>query len=255
MLWDGVGQSDKEYGMKRYAIVTGSTKGIGKAIAVRLLKEGFFVIVNYSGDDCAANLFRDEMQNYDGQYYIIKRQLSTYSDAMEFVTNVKRITKQIDCMVMNCGVTDRSEFCNITRESWEYVMNTNLNIPFYIIQGLDEMISLGGAIIFIGSLLGIHPHASSLAYAVSKAGVHQMARDLVKVFAERHITVKAIAPGFVDTSWQANKSEEQRKRIENKIALGRFGYPEEIANLCMTIIQTPYINGAVLEISGGYAYK
>lgn len=103
--------------------------------------------------------------------------------------------------------------------------------------------------------MGIYPHASSLAYAVSKAAIHQMAKELVKVFAQRRITVNAIAPGFVNTSWQNDKPKEQRERIESKIALGRFGYPEEIANLCMTIIDTPYINGSVLEINGGYSYK
>ncbi len=134
-------------------------------------------------------------------------------------------------------------------------MNTNLNVPFYIVQGLEKMISQGGSIIFIGSVLGIHPHARSLSYAVSKAAIHQMAKEMVKVFAGRSITVNVVAPGFVDTSWQKNKTEEQKEKIISKIAMGRFGYPEEIANLCMAIIDTPYINGSVLEINGGYSYK
>ncbi len=244
-----------EHNIMKYAIVTGSTKGIGKAIAARLLKEGYFVIVNYSKDDKAANLFREEMKEYRNQYYIIKQTLSDYDSAIAFTEIIKQITGQIDCIVLNCGMTDRSAFSDISRESWERVMNTNCNVPFYIVQSLDSLIVNGGSIIFIGSVLGIHPHASSLGYTVSKAAVHQMAKGLVKVFAERHITVNAIASGFVNTPWQADKPEEQKKRIESKIALGRFGYPEEIANLCMTIIDTPYINGSVLEINGGYSYR
>jgi len=239
----------------KYAIVTGSTKGIGKAIAVRLLEKGYFVILNYSKDDAAAELLKEEVKEYGDRYFVIKKTLSNYESAMEFVEVVKTITTNIDCIILNCGITDRSAFQDISKESWEHVMNTNLNVPFYLVQALEHMLSKGGNIIFIGSVLGIHPHASSLGYAVSKAAVHQMAKELVKVFAERGITVNAIAPGFVDTSWQKGKPEEQRKRIENKIALGRFGYPEEIANLCMTIIETPYINGSVLEINGGYSYK
>lgn len=239
----------------KYAVVTGSTKGIGKALAVRLIKEGWFVIVNYSSDDSAADSFRNEMAEYENQYCIIKQTLSNYENAISFVTEVKKVASRIDCIILNCGTTDRSAFQEIAKASWECVINTNLSVPFYIVQGLDALISRGGNIIFIGSVLGIHPHASSLAYAVSKAAIHQMAKELVKVFAERRITVNAIAPGFIDTPWQKNKPEEQRKRIENKVALGRFGFPEEIANLCMTVIDTPYINGSVLEINGGYSFR
>ena len=245
---------DRISGMKN-AIVTGSTKGIGKAIAIRLLKEGYFVIVNYSNDEEAAKAFKVEAEEYEDRYYIIKENLSEYETAMNFVKKVKERISQIDCIVFNCGMTDRSAFRDITKDSWEQVMNTNLNVPFYVLQRLDDCLVPGGNIIFIGSVLGIYPHASSLGYAVSKAAVHQMAKELVKVFAERNITVNAIASGFVDTPWQSTKSKEQKKRIEDKIALKRFGYPEEIANLCMAIIATHYINGAVLEITGGYSYR
>lgn len=239
----------------KYAVVTGSTKGIGKAIAIRLLKEGYYVIINYSNDDNAAAQLEDEAKEYEGRFSIIKEKLSDYEAAISFAQKVKGIIEHIDCIVFNCGMTDRSAFCDISRESWEQVMNTNLNVPLYILQYLNDSLNPGGKIIFIGSILGIYPHASSLGYAVSKAAVHQMAKELVKVFADRCITVNAIASGFVDTPWQSTKPKEQKKRIEEKIALKRFGYPEEIANLCMTIIDTSYINGAVLEISGGYSYR
>lgn len=239
----------------KYAVVTGSTKGIGKAIAERLLKKGYYVIINYSKDDNSAILFKDEMKAYEGQYCILKQTLSDYENAMAFVADIEKVTNQVDCMILNCAMTDRSSFQEISKNSWERVINTNLNVPFYIIQSLESLVPCGGNVIFIGSVLGIYPHASSLAYAVSKAAIHQMAKELVKVFAQRRITVNAIAPGFVNTSWQNDKPKEQRERIESKIALGRFGYPEEIANLCMTIIDTPYINGSILEINGGYSYK
>ena len=239
----------------KYAVVTGSTKGIGKAIAIRLLREGYYVIINYSNDDNAAAQWKDEAKEYEGRYSIIKAKLSDYETAMTFAKKVKGIINHIDCIVFNCGMTDRCAFSDISKESWEQVMNTNLNVPFYILQHLNDALRDGGNIIFIGSILGIYPHASSLGYAVSKAAVHQMAKELVKVFADRHFTVNAIASGFVDTPWQSTKPKEQKERIEEKIALKRFGYPEEIANLCMTIIDTPYINGAVLEISGGYSYR
>lgn len=132
----------------KYAIVTGSTKGIGKAIAIRLLREGYYVIVNYSNDDKAAELFEDEVREYKDMYLIIKEKLSNYKNAMSFVKKVKEKINYIDCMVFNCGMTDRSAFRDISKDSWEQVINTNLNVPFYILQQLDGSIQSGGYSIY-----------------------------------------------------------------------------------------------------------
>lgn len=239
----------------KYAVVTGSTKGIGKAIACRLLKEGYYVFFNYSKDDDAAEKLKKEISEYKNRYSIIKKDLSSYNAATELISEVRKVSNKVDCVILNCGATDRSLFCDISKESWEYVINTNLSVPFYLVQGFYDCMPNNSNVIFIGSILGIYPHACSLSYAVSKAAIHQMAKELVKVFAEKEITVNAIAPGFTDTPWQNTKSVVQKKNIEDKIALKRFGYPEEIADICMAIINVPYINGSVIEVSGGYSYK
>lgn len=240
----------------KYAVVTGSTKGIGKAIAIKLLNEGYFVIVNYANDESAATAFSDEVAEYRGQFAIIKCELSSYENAQEFMNKIGAITQNIDCLILNSGVTDRSLFHEITQADWEHVINTNLNVPFYLVQGLCDKITTDcGRIIFIASILGKYPHAMSLSYAVSKAGVIQMMRNLVKEFSSRRITVNAVLPGFVDTSWQLNKTVEQRKRIEDKIALHRFAQPNEIADLCWSVINNQYINGSELYIDGGYSFK
>ena len=103
--------------------------------------------------------------------------------------------------------------------------------------------------------MGKYPHSLSISYGVSKAGVHMMAKYLVKEFAPRKITVNVIVPGFVDTPWQKDRPAEIRKSIESKVALERFALLEEVADLCMSVIKNGYINGAELVIDGGYCYK
>ena len=158
-------------------------------------------------------------------------------------------------MILNAGATNRNSFSDMTIDEWNYVINVNLTMPFFIVQSLVDCIIKGGSILFIGAVMGIYPHAISIPYAVSKAGVHMLSRQLVKHLAPYKITVNTIAPGFVDTPWQKSKPLEQRIRIENKIALKRFALPEEIAQLCWDISQNAYINGSLLEIDGGYCYE
>lgn len=134
-------------------------------------------------------------------------------------------------------------------------MMTNLNAPFYIIKLLKEKIKYSGNIIFIGSILGIYSHAMSIPYAVSKAGLHMLAKSLIKEFCEEKIRVNVIAPGFVDTPWQKAKPQEQRKRIEDKTALKRFAKVEEISNAVQFVVNNGFVNGAILSLDGGYCYK
>lgn len=122
-------------------------------------------------------------------------------------------------------------------------------------QNLSDYIVRGGKVIFIGAVMGIYPHAVSIPYAVSKAGLHMLSKQLVKHLSPHGITVNTVVPGFVDTLWQKDKPLEQRKRIENKIALKRFAVPEEVAQLCWDISQNDYVNGSLLKIDGGYCYE
>ena len=244
----------------KYAVVTGSTQGIGRAIAEKLLDEGWFVFANYAHDDeCAAEFERDQkMRRGMVCLEVIKENLSSIEAVQRFAARICEKGVKIDCLVLNAGTTDRSPFEEITPESWMRVMNTNLNAPFYLVHALRDVLAENtGRIIFIGSVLGVLPHSVSPAYGVSKAAVHQLAKELVKVFAPKGITVNAIVSGFVDTPWQqrSGKSPERRKRIEEKVASGRFAQAEEIASLCWEVVNNPYINGANLRIDGGYCYR
>lgn len=241
----------------KIAVVTGSTKGIGRAIGIKLLEEGNKVIFNYAKDINQANeLKKFLIERGFSKFYIVQAELSTEDGLQKFVEQILNITNRIDYLVLNAGVTNRSKMDSIDISSWQKIMDTNLNIPFFIVQKLASYITnKEGRIIFIGSILGNYPHSLSIPYGVSKAGVHMLSQYLVKEFEARQITVNTIIPGFIDTPWQKDKEIDHRKRIESKIAKGRFGLPEEVANLCFHIIQNEYINGANIPIDGGYCYK
>lgn len=242
--------------MMNIVLVTGGTKGIGKAIVLKYLHQGCYAIITYSSDDETAELFQRELDvNYKDKYEIIKADLSKIEEVKIMCNIIRCKYRKIDYLILNAGVTNRNSFSDMTIDEWNYVINVNLTMPFFIVQSLVDCIIKGGSILFIGTVMGIYPHAISIPYAVSKAGVHMLSRQLVKHLAPYKITVNTIAPGFVDTPWQKSKPLEQRIRIENKIALKRFALPEEIAQLCWDISQNAYINGSLLEIDGGYCYE
>lgn len=242
--------------MMNIVLVTGGTKGIGKAIVLKYLHQGCYAIITYSSDDETAELFQRELDvNYKDKYEIIKADLSKIEEVKIMCNIIRCKYRKIDYLILNAGATNRNSFRDMTIDEWNYVINVNLTMPFFIVQSLVDCIIKGGSILFIGAVMGIYPHAISIPYAVSKAGVHMLSRQLVKHLAPYKITVNTIAPGFVDTPWQKSKPLEQRIRIENKIALKRFALPEEIAQLCWDISQNAYINGSLLEIDGGYCYE
>lgn len=242
--------------MMNIVLVTGGTKGIGKAIVLKYLHQGCYAIITYSSDDETAELFQRELDvNYKDKYEIIKADLSKIEEVKIMCNIIRCKYRKIDYLILNAGATNRNSFSDMTIDEWNYVINVNLTMPFFIVQSLVDCIIKGGSILFICAVMGIYPHAISIPYAVSKAGVHMLSRQLVKHLAPYKITVNTIAPGFVDTPWQKSKPLEQRIRIENKIALKRFALPEEIAQLCWDISQNAYINGSLLEIDGGYCYE
>ena len=236
----------------KVALVTASTQGIGKSIGIELLKNDYFVFFNYAHSDEAAVALQQELINYKSKFCIIKADLSTLDGMKELVGQVLSQKKMLNVIVHNAALICKTPFKDINEEEWNNSLNTNLSIPFFLTQYLSDYIEDNGRIIFIGAVMGLVPHAISIPYSVSKAGLTMLAKSLVKVFKNRYITVNVIAPGFIETPYQKTKAADHRQRIENKIALGRFGKPEEIASTCIHIINNGYINGAVLQLDGGY---
>ena len=237
------------------AIVTGGTKGIGKSIVVELLKQDYFVWTNYANDDKAAEDASKDFQKISSHYKIIKADQSQKKSFYQFIKEIRENSKAINCIIGNTGLTVRKKNFEITDDDWEKVMFATVNSHFYLIRDLHTLIENNSRIVFIGSMLGILPHATSLPYGVSKAALHALGKNLVKEFEGTGTTVIIIAPGFVETEWQKNKPLEIRNNIYQKTAIKRFATPKEVADTVMFCINNSYINGSVLEINGGYSFK
>ena len=235
------------------ALVTGGTKGIGLAITKMLLTEGYIVTATYATDQQAALNVRSEFSALGLPIDIVHSSQEDKQQMNELVNHMKAKGK-INCIVCNAGITDRSRLIDIKDDDWERVMRVNVTSYMSLIRDLYDYISPNARIIFTSSILGIVPHSVSLAYGVSKAAVIALAKNLVKEFAGTGTTINVIVPGFVDTDWQKSKPEQLRQNICNKIAVGRFAQPEEIAEAVRFCMNNAYVNGSVVEISGGYDY-
>jgi len=240
----------------KYALVTGSTKGIGLSIGKGLLKAGYYVFFNYPPTDDDFYEFNHQISDKNkSNYSLIETDVSDINCINKIYDEVLTVTSQIDLIVFNAGITDRSPFQEISYERWIKIQDIFVNIPVFILQKLYSILQKRSNVVFIGSMLGDIPHSTSLAYGVSKAGIHALVRNLVKFFAEKEIRVNGVAPGFIDTQWQLSKAPEIRKRIENKIALKKFGSPHNVSELVLHIIANDFINGSVLRIDGGYSFE
>ena len=242
--------------MAKFALITGGTKGIGHAVAICLAKAGYDLLLTYGPDseaevNAAVSACACYGVNVDSLHADIARK-----NTVEAVS--RYISEQaiaIDAVVFNAGLTYRESFEKIEPSEWERIFYANVHFPVFLLQQLVGQIKPGGSVVFTGSLMGIEPHATSLSYGVSKAAVHALTGNLVKFLAPYRIRVNAVAPGFVDTEWQKNKPDEIRRNIEQKIALGRFCEPEEIAEVYKMLIENNYLNGETVVVDGGYSYK
>jgi 3-oxoacyl-[acyl-carrier protein] reductase len=240
----------------KLALVTGGTKGIGKAIALKLLEQGYSVILNYCSDDNNANkIFNEFSLKWPGKVFLLKENLSLIDNVYSFCRKVREISLKIDVIIFNAGKTNRAPFHEISIDDWNDVMNTNVTVPVFILKELFLNLNPRASIIFVSSAMSVYPHSLSISYGVSKSAVNSLVLNLVKFLSPKLIRVNAILPGFVETDWQKEKPHEIRKNIENKISLNRFSKPEEIADACYFLIRNEYMTGELLKIDGGYCTK
>jgi 3-oxoacyl-[acyl-carrier protein] reductase len=240
----------------KYSIVTGGTRGIGKEICRKLLIKGYSVISVYSRDEVSAQLTRKEFESeFQNSFYLIKYDLSNTANISSLLSEVRLITESVDVLILNAGKTIRKGIVDMTIEEWESVMAVNITTPLFLIQRLMPLMSRGSNIIFTGSTMAVYPHSVSLSYGVSKSAVHAMVRNLVKFLIPFDIRINCVAPGFVDTEWQKDKSPGIRESITKKISLKHFASPEEVASVYLFIIDNQYLNGEIISIDGGYSFQ
>ncbi len=243
--------------MKKLALITGGTKGIGKAVALSLGNAGYNLLLTYASDDAAANQTIDELKQklVTADIHLLKADITEKQSIDDIYNYLTQNSLKPDAIIFNAGLTCRDAFEDIKPADWERVFYGNVHFPVFLLQRIIGLINKGGSIVFTGSSMGIYPHSVSLAYGVTKSAIHSLVKNLVKFLVPYGIRVNGVAPGFVDTEWQKTKPAEIRKNIENKIALGRFCDPDELAQVYTMLIENSYFNGEVVVIDGGYSYK
>lgn len=242
--------------MEKYALITGGTKGIGKAVAACLAEAGYHLVLTYASDKEAAEEAAEALRRtYDRDVHILRADNSDSGSIDEIDRYLAGRFLTLDALIFNAGLTCRDPFEKISPVEWERVFYANVHFPVFLLQRIIGRIREGGSVIFTGSLMGIHPHSVSLAYGVTKSAVHALVKNLVKFLVPYKIRVNAVAPGFVDTEWQKTKPAEIRRNIENKLSLGRFCEPAELAQIYKMLVENNYFNGEIIVADGGYSYK
>ena len=230
----------------KYAVVTGGTSGMGLGVAKMLVNKGYYVYTTYVGPE-----FTDKSENYEAHLVDQTKRDEVYA----FIKYVKSKTYHLDCLVCNAGMSIRKSFTETTDDEWDAQMEVAVNSHYIMIREFFSLIPNGSRILFTGSQMGIHPHATVLAYGVAKSAVHALVKNLVKEFEGTGTTVNAIVPGFVDTPWQIAKPEEIKQNIYKKTAIHRFASIDEIVDAFRFCIDNPFVNGSLIEVNGGYSYK
>lgn len=228
------------------AIVTGGTSGIGFGVAKMLLSKGYHIFATYVGPDLT-----DKIENFEA----IKIDQTKRNEVYQFIEYVKSKTDDVDCIICNAGMSVRKSFTETTDEDWDKQMEVAVNSHYIMIRELYKMIPAGSRIIFTGSQMAVHPHATVLSYGVTKSAVCALAKNLVKEFEGTGTTVNAIIPGFVATPWQKEKPEEIKQNIYKKTAIHRFATVDEVVDAYRFCIDNPFVNGSMIEVNGGYCFK
>ena len=240
----------------KYAIVTGGTRGIGKAICRKLLIQGYYVISVYGSDEVSAKLTGEEFEReFPGSFHLLKYDLSDSGNIPSLFSDITKITKSVDVLILNAGKTVRKGIADLTMKEWDSSLNVNLTTPLFLIQKILPIFNKGANIILTGSSMAVFPHSVSLSYGISKSAVHAMVKNLVKFLVPYEVRINCVAPGFVDTEWQKGKSSEMREIIIEKISLKHFACPEDVASVYLFIIDNQYLNGEIISIDGGYSFQ
>lgn len=236
---------------EKVALITGGSRGIGKACALELAKTGYNVVINYVGNEEAANQTVSELKALGVEAYAARFDVTNKEAVEAGVSQVMEKFGRIDVLVNNAGITRDGLFIRMTPENWEAVINTNLNSAFYVSNPVVKIMmkQRSGAIVNMASISGVFGNAGQANYSAAKAGLIGMTKALAKELASRGIRVNAVAPGFIKTDMTKDLKLDG---IEEHIPLKRLGEVEDIAKAVKFLaVEADYITGQVLQVDGG----
>ena len=239
---------------KNYALVTGSSRGIGKSIAIKLAADGFHVIINYRSNHTEAEITLNQIMEAGGSAELLPFDVSDL-EAVQSALDLwqeKNPEAYIQVLVNNSGIRKDALLVFMKDEEWNDVLNTNLNSFFYVTRPLikNMLLKKSGRIINMVSLSGLKGLPGQTNYSATKGGVISATKALAQEVARKKVTVNAVAPGFVKSDMTADIDEKEHKKL---IPMNRFGKPEEVADLVSFLASenSSYITGQVISINGG----
>ncbi len=243
---------------KKVALVTGASRGIGRAVCVKLAKCGMDIAFTYSSDEEGAAKTKELCEEYGAVVYMYRADIRNSESCAELVKDLASKTdKHIDVLVNNAGITRDNLIMRIKDEDLDAVIDTNLKGAFYMMREVSRIMlrQRSGKIVNISSVVGVMGNAGQVNYAATKAGVIGMTKSLARELASRHINVNAVAPGVIQTKMTDAIPEDVKEQLTSQILFKEAGKPEDIANAVAFLSgdESDYITGQVLCVDGGMA--
>lgn len=236
---------------EKLAIITGGSRGIGKACALELARAGYDVVINYAGNSEAAERTVEEIKALGVDSAAYKFDVSNKEEVEKNIAEIISKYGRVDVLVNNAGITRDDLFIRMNDEKWEAVINTNLNSAFYVSHPIIKVMmkQRSGAIVNMSSVVGLYGNMGQANYAAAKAGLVGFTKSLAKELGSRNIRVNAIAPGFIQTDMT---KDLDTSKFTDFIPLKRLGEAEDIAKAVKFLaVDSNYITGQVLQVDGG----
>ncbi|HPT76031.1 MAG TPA: 3-oxoacyl-[acyl-carrier-protein] reductase [Defluviitaleaceae bacterium] len=243
--------------IRKTALITGGSRGIGKAIAIRLAEKGNNIVFSYVSNEEAAQKTLEEIKSKGVKVLAFKADVSSYDECQKLIDTTVKEMGSIDILVNNAGIIRDNLIMRMKEEEFDEVIRVNLKGVFNCIKHVSKIMlkQKSGRIINISSIIGLIGNIGQINYAAAKAGLHGITKSAAKELASRGITVNAIAPGFIESDMTNTLADKYKEAIIKAIPLGRIGKAKEVADLVCFLAseEANYITGQIICVDGGMA--